>query len=326
MNLFDSIEFVYNIDDEMKKINSSIDEKISKIKINDSQKRKNLVIKSKVRSIHSSLSIEANSLSLFDVENINNDKQVIGKKDEIQEVKNAIELYNNIKNYDYKSEDDFLKAHQIMMIGFEDDNGEYRNHGEGIIREGKLIYQAPDSILVPSLMKSLFKSINNTNINKIILAALFHYYFVAIHPFTDGNGRMARFWVSLILINYNDNFEFIPIEEEIYLNQEKYYEAINNSHNNGNANEFIKFILLTIDSALSKVLNNNEFNLNEIQNKIVELIINDKNITQNEIATILEKNVRTIKRNFKVLIDNNIIERIGSDKTGYWIIKNEDYK
>lgn len=106
------------------------------------------------------------------------------------------------------------------MMGFEDDNGKYRNHGEGISRNRKIIYQAPDSILVPSLMKSLFNNIKDFDINKIVLAALFHYYFVSIHPFTDGNGRMARFWVSLMLIEYNDNFEFIPIEEEIYLNQE----------------------------------------------------------------------------------------------------------
>lgn len=321
MNMFDSIKFVYNFDDEMKNRISSIDLKLSKIKIISNQKRENLVIKSKVRSIHSSLSIEANSLSLFDVENINDNKSVVGKKDEIQEVKNAIELYNNIRNYNFRSEDDFLKAHEIMMIGFEDDNGKYRNHGEGISRNGKIIYQAPDSILVPSLMKSLFKNIKYIDINIIILAALFHYYFVSIHPFTDGNGRMARFWVSLMLIEYNDVFEFIPIEEEIYLNQEKYYESINNSHSNGNANEFIKFMLYTIDTALSKVLNNNDFNLNELQNKIIELIVNDINITQNEIASILGKNVRTIKRNFKILIDNNIIERIGSDKTGYWNVK-----
>lgn len=323
MNMFDNVKFVFNIDDDMKKVISSIDLKLNKIKITNNQKRENLVIKSKVRSIHSSLSIEANSLSLFDVENINDNKSVVGKKDEIQEVKNAIELYNNIRNYNFRREDDFLKAHEIMMIGFEDDNGKYRNHGEGISRNGKIIYQAPDSILVPILMKSLFNNIKDIDINTIVLAALFHYYFVSIHPFTDGNGRIARFWVSLMLIEYNDNFEFIPIEEEVYLNQEKYYESINKSHNNGNANEFIKFMLVTIDSALSKVLNNNEFNLNEIQNKIIEFIINNKHITQSEIAVILGKNVRTIKRNFKVLIENNIIERIGSDKTGYWSLKNK---
>lgn len=79
-----------------------------------------------------------------------------------------------------------------MMMGFEDDNGKYRNHGEGISRNGKIIYQAPDSILVPSLMKSLFNNIKKFDINKIVLAALFHYYFVSIHPFTDENEPLGQ--------------------------------------------------------------------------------------------------------------------------------------
>lgn len=56
--------------------------------------------------------------------------------------------------------------------------------------------------------------------------------------------------------------------------------------------------------------------MNDIQNKIIEFITNDSSITQNRIAELLNLNVRTIKRNFKILIDNNIIERVGSDKTG----------
>lgn len=179
---------------------------------------------------------------------------------------------------------------------------------------------APESILVPSLMKSLFKYINNSELNIIFLSAIFHYYFVFIHPFSDGNGRCARFWVTLMLINFDKNFEFIPLEEEIYLNQEKYYSAIAECHNNGNVNVFIKFILHTIDSSLDKLIKNSNFVLNDIQNKIIELIANNNRITQNEIANITNVNVRTIKRNFKILIDNLVIKRIGSDKTGYWQI------
>ena len=91
------------------------------IKVTDKQKRKYMVTKSKVRSIHSSLAIEANSLSLFDVENILEHKQIIGKRDEIQEVKNAIEAYDKINNYDYKSEKDFIETHSIMMKYFDED-------------------------------------------------------------------------------------------------------------------------------------------------------------------------------------------------------------
>ena len=320
MNLFDEIKPIYYIDNEIDNILNVINEKLKYININDKQKRKYMISKSKVRSIHSSLAIEANSLSLFDVENISNNKQVFGKKDEVQEVKNAIEVYNKINNYNYKSENDLKKVHGLMMKYFDEDNGNYRNHGEGIKRKDEIIYMAPESILVPSLMKSLFKYINNSDLNIIILSAIFHYYFVAIHPFSDGNGRCARFWVTLMLINYDKNFEFIPLEEEIYLNQEKYYSSIAECHNNGNVNVFIKFILETINSSLDKLIKNSNFVLSDIQNKIIELITNNSKITQNEIADITNVNVRTIKRNFKILIDNSVIERVGSDKTGYWKI------
>lgn len=320
MKLFDEIKPVYFIDNEINDILNDINVKLKKINVNDKQKRKYMISKSKIRSIHSSLAIEANSLSLFDVENISENKQILGKKDEVQEVKNAIEAYNHINEYNYKSENDLLKLHELMMKYFDEDNGNYRNHGEGVKRNDEIIYMAPESTLVPSLMKSLFEYINNSELNIIILSAIFHYYFVFIHPFSDGNGRCARFWVTLMLINYDKNFEFIPLEEEIYLNQEKYYLAIAECHNNGNANVFIKFILHTINSSLDKLIKNSNFVLNDIQNKIIELIANNNRITQNEIANITNVNVRTIKRNFKILIANLIIERIGSDKTGYWQI------
>ena len=69
-----------------------------------------------------------------------------------------------------------------------------------------------------------------------------------------------------------------------------------------------------IDESIKQIT----FLYDEFQNKIIEFVINDKYITQNTIAEKLNVNVRTVKRNFKVLIDNNIIERVGSDKTGYW--------
>ena len=318
MNLFDKVKPVFKIDGEMNELLVNIDTKLNEIKITDKQKRKYMVTKSKVRSIHSSLAIEANSLSLFDVENILEHKQIIGKRDEVQEVKNAIEAYDRINDYDYKNEKDFIEVHGLMMKYFDEDNGNYRNHGEGVEKDGKVIYMAPESLLVPSLMKSLFEFVKESDINIILLSAIFHYYCVAIHPFSDGNGRLARYWVSLMLTKYNKNFEFIPVEEEMYLNHEEYYSSIAQCHVNGNANVFIKFLLKIINSSLDKVIKSSKFVMSDIQNKIIEFIINDKYITQNAIAEKLNVNVRTVKRSFKVLIDNNIIERVGSDKSGYW--------
>ena len=59
--------------------------------------------------------------------------------------------------------------------------------------------------------------------------------------------------MSLMLINYNKDFEFISIEEEIYLNREEYYSSIVQCHVNSNANFFIKFILKMINSSFDKI-------------------------------------------------------------------------
>lgn len=133
---------------------------------------------------------------------------------------------------------------------------------------------------------------------------------------------MARFWSTLILIEYNNNFEFIPIEEEIYLNQANYYEAIEKSHINSNANLFIKFMLEIINSSLDKIIANN--NENAIKDEILELINHNKYITQNEIATKLNKSTRTVKRYFKKMQEDGILKRIGTDKTGFWSINKKD--
>lgn len=323
MKNIDTIEPIFHISDENKKSIEEIEKKLSLIVLNDDNKRRNSQIKSKVRSIYSSLAIEANSLSLNSVKRIIDNKLVLGDRKEIQEVKNANELYENIDEYNWKNEEDFLKAHTLLMKYFEDDNGYYRNHGEAVKKGDEIIYIAPESILVPTLMKSLFKLLNDNEIHPLILSAIFHYYFVYIHPFSDGNGRIARFWVSLILTSWNSNFKYIPIEEEMYLNQEEYYASIAKCHINGNANVFINFMLKCINTALEKTTQKTtqKIKLNDNQLRIMELIKDNPKITRNELSEKLNITTDGVKYNLKKLIDNNLIERIGPDNGGYWDIK-----
>lgn len=251
----DTIKPVFDVSPDDERLIEEIEKKLDLINISDNLKNDNLRIKSRVRSVYSSLAIEDNSLPIESTLKIIQNKPVLGRKKEVQEVKNANELYENMKDYNFKSEKDFLKAHSIMMKYFDDDNGYYRNHGEGVKRGDEIIYRAPDSIIVPSLMKSLFSfvSSNDGKLHPLVLSAIFHYYFVYIHPFSDGNGRLARFWVSLILASYNPKFEYVPFEEEIYLNRDEYYSAIAQCHINGNANVFISFMLRIINSILDKI-------------------------------------------------------------------------
>ena len=319
---FDEINPKFSLSKENIKNIKEIENLLNNVKI-DKRLKTSARKKSQVRSIYSSLAIEANSLSLNEVNNIFDSKKIVGPQKDIQEVKNAIEAYSNIKKYNWRKEKDLNKVHSIFMKYLDDDNGKYRKHGEGVKRGRKIIYRAPESILVPSLMNSLFKFINENEktIHPLVLSSIFHYYFVYIHPYTDGNGRTARFWVSLILCDYNEIFAFLPIEETIYKYQKQYYKAIDSCHDNGNVNAFIKFMLKVIKETINNTTQKTtQKKLSKNQEKILKIISKNPNVTRNELAMSIGITSDGIKYNLDQLKKANIISRIGPDKGGYWKI------
>lgn len=322
MNLnFDVINPVFNLSSKNIKTINEIETFLKDAK---KQKLKKFVRKkSQVRSVYSSLAIENNSLSLEDVNKISNNISVSGKRKEIQEVKNAIELYENIVSYNWRKEKDLNKAHKVLMKYFDDDNGKYRKHGEGVKRGKKIVFIAPESAIVPDLMKSLFKYIKNNEkkIHPLVLSSIFHYYFVYIHPYTDGNGRVARFWVSLMLTDYNDAFTYLPFEETIYKHRKEYYKSIESCHLNGNANVFITFMLKIIkETIINTTQNTTQKKINNSQKKIIELIKENPSITRKEMAEKIGISDDGIKYNLNKLKQMNILTRIGSDRSGTWKI------
>lgn len=322
MNLnFDVINPVFNLSSKNIKTINEIETFLKDAK---KQKLKKFVRKkSQVRSVYSSLAIENNSLSLEDVNKISNNISVSGKRKEIQEVKNAIELYENIVSYNWRKEKDLNKAHKVLMKYFDDDNGNYRKHGEGVKRGKKIVFIAPESTIVPDLMKSLFKyiKINEKKIHPLVLSSIFHYYFVYIHPYTDGNGRVARFWVSLMLTDYNEAFTYLPFEETIYKHRKEYYKSIESCHLNGNANVFITFMLKIIkETIINTTQKTTQKKINNSQKKIIELIKENPSVTRKEMAEKIGISADGIKYNLNKLKQMNILTRIGSDRSGTWKI------
>ena len=167
----------------------------------------------------------------------------------------------------------------------------------------------------------------NKKLNPIVLASIFHYYLVFIHPFTDGNGRLARFWTSLILKSYNSIFMYIPFEEELYEEQEEYFKAISESHNNTNCNKFIKFMTHIIETTIDNILTTQKTTqkLNENELLILKYIKEDKFITRSELADKLSITPDGVKYNLNKLKKLNIIKRNGSDRNGYYEIIDENY-
>lgn len=183
---------------------------------------------------------------------------------------------------------------------------------------------APPHTMVPQLMDNLFNWMKKVkeDVNPLILSSIFHYEFVFIHPFLDGNGRTARLWQTAILAHWKELFKYIPIESIIRKHQEEYYTAIQNCNNAGNSNEFIEFMLKVIDEAVDGMIKEQNNTTQETtQEKILKLIEKNPNITQTEMAKALGITRDGISYNIKILKNNGIIERIGSTKKGVWKIK-----
>ena len=279
----------FNISNEMLKKVSDIMEKIGKLDdYYNLDKTPYLRKQTKINSIHSSLAIENNSLSIEQVKDVINGKIVIGKQKDIQEVKNAYRAYELLPKINPYSIEELKRVHGIMTFLTVEQSGEFRTGPEGVFDGDKCIFICPPEEMVNLLMNNLFNWINSNKdaIHPLILSSIFHYEFVFIHPFSDGNGRMARLWQNSLLYKWKEIFEYLPIESKIHKYQKEYYDAIATSNQNGNSNAFICFMLKMIDetldeaiSTLHKPITNDDININ----KLLEIMESGKPLTSNEI-------------------------------------------
>ena len=307
----------------------SIAEKLGKISIFNSLKRMPILRKNnRIKSIHSSLAIEANSLSLNQVRDVIMGKTVIGPKKEIQEVKNAYKAYEMINDFDCYNEKDLLKAHETLTYLIENDSGQYRNHAEGVFDGEQVIFVAPSEKFVPALMHDLFDWLkNDLETPMLIKSCVFHYEFVFIHPFSDGNGRTARLWQNVLLMKWNPIFEYIPLESRIQKYQDEYYNSISECHKNGDSNKFIEFMLRLIDESIDEISNNfvqESKNISEQVNKLLEIMDYDIPLSANEIMRRLDiKSKETLRANYlNPAIENGLVKMTIPDKPSS---KNQKY-
>lgn len=230
----------------------------------------NLRKQNRIRSIHSSCAIEANSLSFDAVSDIINGHYVIGPEKDIIGVKNAIEAYSDLGKINPYNIDDFLKTHRIMVKGLEKEAGMFRTGAEGVFKGNTLIFMAPPPELVPNLMNDLFDWMkrSSSSLNPLIVSSIFHYEMVFIHPFTDGNGRMARLWQTAILGKWREAFHWIPIENRIEKAQQEYYDTIERCNNAGDSTLFIEFMLRMILTALEDA----EYEMKNVSDAVPERV------------------------------------------------------
>lgn len=204
----------------------------------------------RIRSIQASLAIENNTLSVDQVTAILDGKRVMGLPREIQEVKNAIVCYERLADFDLTSVDDFRQAHGILMQSLADDAGEFRSGGVGVYRDDQVVHMAPPASRVRKLIADLFQWFDGSDLHPLISSSILHYEIEFIHPFSDGNGRMGRFWQSLALARWHPELAFLPVETVVREHQDAYYEALGEADRKGDATPFVEFILKAIKEAL----------------------------------------------------------------------------
>lgn len=289
----------------------------------------------RIKTIHSSLAIEGNTLSENEVKGIIEGKTIVAPLRQIQEVKNAIRTYELYPSLSPFEVEDLLKAHETMMMALIEDAGKFRRRGVGVYSEKGLVHMAPPAERVPGLINELFEWIKNAKDHLLIRSCVFHYEFEFIHPFSDGNGRTGRLWQSLILGQLHPIFEHLPVENMVYANQETYYNAIQASSKAADSGPFIDFMLQEILNTLKEhkgePITQIEKDSNSVRDKvrdkfgissgqIIELIYQNPSITLDEIAIRLSVTRRSIEKKIKELRDAGIIKRTGSNKSGIWTI------
>nr|WP_297279210.1 Fic family protein [uncultured Butyricicoccus sp.] len=210
----------------------------------------------RIRTIHGSLAIEQNTLSLEQVTAVLNGKHVLAPPKDIAEVKNAYEIYERLDELDPYSVDDLLIAHGIMTRGLVEESGMFRTRPVGVVdSEGHVLHFGTLPQYVPALVMELLDWVKTSEVHMLIRSCVFHYELELIHPFADENGRVGRLWHTLLLSKWNPAFAWLPVESIIHDRQQEYYDAINASNNAGESTVFIEFMLSAIKASLMEAIN-----------------------------------------------------------------------
>lgn len=314
----------YNITPLILELVASISEKLGEIKSAYLMKPPaELRKRNRIHTIQSSLEIEGNTLSLDQVTALLDDKRVLAPAKDIQEVRNAVEVYSHLSEFKPYSIDSLCSAHKILMKGLIDNAGRLRSSNVGIAKGSEITHIAPCSNMVRPLLNDLLKYVKSDKDLPLIKSCVFHYEFEFIHPFSDGNGRMGRLWQTVILRQYNPVFEYLPIETLIKKRQTEYYNALGASDNKGNSTIFIEFMLSVINDSLEELLQSQNVSLTSVDR--IEIFRQQIGNSQFSRADYIRyfKNISTAtaSRDLKQAVESQILEKSGEGRMTQYVYK-----
>lgn len=272
--------------------------------------------RNRIRTIHSSLRIEGNTLTEEQITAVIAKKRVAGPAKDIREVINALEVYQDIGEFRPYSIRDFLRAHGILMQGLIDHPGSFRTKSVGIVKGSKVQHLAPPASNVRHLITELFGYIKQSDELTLIKACACHYEIEFIHPFIDGNGRMGRLWQTVILMGDYPIFEFLPVESIIERNQKDYCDSLAASDKTGKSTPFIAFMLRVMDAALEEVLAGSEPRLTDRDRLLLFLEAVKGEFTRKDYMRHFPSiSAPTASRDLRMAVEAGLLKRKGDKKT-----------
>lgn len=334
-----SEEKLQSLINSLKQYNTLLDS--SKILLNSVYKNSFLAIL-KRKSALGTTSIEKiildeysiSSVHAIDVQDYRNSK-VKEKNNHIHEAFEIISEYSSLDQEKDILSIDYLKHlhRRIFNKTLLSDAGKLKTENNRVLlSNGEHLYFLEPKDLNRYLNELFFKVKNDFNHNSIIASIFFHYAFVAIHPFDDGNGRISRL-ISTNLF-YFQNKVFLPIDEQLSKDSDGYRNALNKVHIENDSTYFINYI---IDTYIKQIISNTELfdlfskkqplikeqllktKIKKIyHDQITSLLLAKKIINTKEAKYYLPLNIdkRTISKILKNLIDINLIKKIEDSKTG----------
>lgn len=279
----------------------------------------------RIKTLAGTLAIEGNTLTEEQITAVIEGKPVLGSARELAEVKGAIAAYDALPTWQPDNLAHLLMAHGLMMSEILTNAGRFRDKAVGIQKGKEVHHVAPPAHQVSGLMADLSQWLKQANDHPLITSSVFHYEFEFIHPFSDGNGRMGRLWQTLILSQWHPLFLSLPLESVIKDNQQQYYQALEDADQQADSTPFIHFMLSVIAQTLAQnapvnVSVNAPVNIDGLKtpDAILRLLHDNNQLTRQQLAELLGKDVRTIARAIAKLQQTGTLTRIGSDKTGHW--------
>ncbi len=280
----------------------------------------------RIRTIHASVAIEQNTLSLEQVTAVLNGKQVIAPPKDIAEVKNAYEIYEMMDFLNPYSVDDLLNAHGVMTRGLTEESGCFRRGPVGVAdKQGNILHFGSLPDCAPGLTVELLDWVKSSDIHMLIKSCVFHYELELIHPFADGNGRIGRLWHTLLLTQWKPMFAWLPVESMIHDRQNEYYAAINRSNYAGESTAFIEFMLGAIKDALEEAVQTsgaaeNMTNHELRWHKIQRFLKKNGTVTNSDVRQMFDVSSATANRILARLTDEGRLQKIRIGKSWGYIL------